>query len=299
MKRQIVSDEFLSQLESVTLNMKGLMKGYFGGNHKTSSYGSTVEFADFREYVLGDDIRRIDWNLFSRFEKYFIKLFVDERQMHMQFFLDCSSSMNFEGSKKKETALKVLAALGFISIQNMDKISYKLMQNNQSIDRFGVICGKDAYYRSLDELENINFDGEVDIERAIKSTPNIGHNDGITVIISDFLTESNYKSAVDYLLYNKREVMLVQILSSDELSPSYNGRNILMDAEGNESEEDKSLKINITRSAYEAYKEAINDYLKDIRQFCSSRGVDYLLLSSDDDIEKLLLEQLYAKGVIK
>ena len=298
MKRQIISDEFISQLESISLNMKGLMKGYFGGNHKTSSYGSTVEFADFREYVLGDDIRRIDWNLFSRFEKYFIKLFVDERQMHMQFFVDCSASMNFEGSKKKETLLKVLAALGFISIQNMDKISYKLMYENQSIDKFGVICGKDSFYRVLDELENISFKGEVDIERAIKSSPNIGHNDGLTIIISDFLTESNYQSAIDYLLYNKREVMLVQILSGEELNPGYNGRSILMDTEENNLI-DKNLKININRSAYEAYKEAVNDYLNDIKKFCNSRGVDYLLLSSDDNIEKLLLEQLYSKGVIK
>ena len=84
MKRKIISDEFIGHLESLVLNMKGPMKGYFGGNHRTNSYGSTVEFADFREYVLGDDIRRIDWNLYSRFEKHFIKLFVDERQMHIQ-----------------------------------------------------------------------------------------------------------------------------------------------------------------------------------------------------------------------
>ncbi|MCH5180873.1 MAG: DUF58 domain-containing protein [Erysipelotrichales bacterium] len=299
MKRNIISDEFISQLEAISLNMKGLMKGYFGGNHKTSSYGSTVEFADFREYVLGDDIRRIDWNLFSRFEKYFIKLFVDERQMHMQFFIDCSSSMGVEGTKKRETALKVLAALGFISIHNMDKISYKFMYGDSSLDKFGVICGKDAYYRALDDLENIKFNGEVDIEKAIKSSPSIGHNDGLTVIVSDFLTESNFKSAVDYLLYNKREVMLVQILSSDELNPGYNGRNILMDSEGADSIVDKSLKINITRGAYEAYQQAVKDYLADIKNFCKSRGVDYLLLSSDSNIEKLLLEQLYAKGVIK
>lgn len=299
MKRNIISDEFISQLEAISLNMKGLMKGYFGGNHKTSSYGSTVEFADFREYVLGDDIRRIDWNLFNRFEKYFIKLFVDERQMHMQFFLDCSASMGVEGTKKREAALKVMTALGFISIHNMDKVSYKLMYGNDSIDKFGVICGKDAFYRSLDEIETIKFTGEVDIEKAIKSSPTVGRNDGLTVIISDFLTDSNFKSAVDYLLYNKREVMLVQILSGGELNPGYNGRNVLMDSEGENSIEDKNLKINITRGAYEAYQEALKDYLTDIKKFCASRGVDYLLLSSDDNIERILLEQLYSKGVIK
>ena len=75
MKKNIITLEFINQLEAMVLNMNQPMKGFFGGIHKTNEYGSTVEFADFREYVLGDDIRRIDWNLYSRFEKHFIKLY--------------------------------------------------------------------------------------------------------------------------------------------------------------------------------------------------------------------------------
>lgn len=299
MKRRIISDEFIEHLESIVLNMKGPMKGYFGGNHRTTTYGSTVEFADFREYVLGDDIRRIDWNLYSRFEKHYIKLFVDERQMHIQFFIDCSSSMGFEASKKKETALKVAAALGYLSVHNMDKISFKLIHGENADDIGGIISGKDAYYRSLDQLENAQFIGDANIEQAITGCINPGYNDGLTVIISDFFTESNWKSAVDFLLYRHREVMLVQVLSPDEITPSYNGRTVLMDSEALDSIDEKNLKINITKSEFNAYKEAMKDYLDEVKNFCSSRGVGYVMISTDKNVEKFLLEQLYETGVIK
>ena len=88
-----LNDAFFSRLETLALNLRTDLSGYFGGKHLVRTYGQTVEFSDFREYMLGDDIRRIDWNLYSRFEKYFIKLFTDERQMHVRIFLDCSASM--------------------------------------------------------------------------------------------------------------------------------------------------------------------------------------------------------------
>ena len=90
MKSAYLNDEFFSRLETLALNLRADLNGYFGGKHFVRSYGQTVEFADYREYQLGDDIRRIDWNLFSRFEKYFIRLFTDERQMDVQIFLDLS-----------------------------------------------------------------------------------------------------------------------------------------------------------------------------------------------------------------
>ena len=93
MKIPYLNNDFFARLETSALNVKTSLGGFFGGKHLVKTYGQTVEFADFREYMLGDDIRRIDWNLYSRFEKYFLKLFTDERQMHTRIFLDCSASM--------------------------------------------------------------------------------------------------------------------------------------------------------------------------------------------------------------
>ena len=185
MKKNIITLEFINQLEAMVLNMNQPMKGFFGGIHKTNEYGSTVEFADFREYVLGDDIRRIDWNLYSRFEKHFIKLYNDEKQMHIQVFLDCSSSISAIESKSV-AALKTAATLGYLAIHNLDKLSINLIEKNTSRSINGIMSGKEAFFQAIPELENIEFSGEADIENAIINCPNTGYNDGLTIIISDF-----------------------------------------------------------------------------------------------------------------
>ena len=124
MKVSYLNDDFFSRLETLALNLRTDLSGFFGGKHLVKTYGQTVEFADYREYMLGDDIRRIDWNLYSRFEKYFLKLFTDERQMHVQIFLDCSASMGKVNPNKAAYAIGTAAALGFLSVHNMDKTSF-------------------------------------------------------------------------------------------------------------------------------------------------------------------------------
>ena len=103
MKVSYLNDDFFSRLETCALNLRTDLTGFFGGKHLVKTYGQTVEFADYREYMLGDDIRRIDWNLFSRFEKFFLKLFTDERQMHTQIYIDCSASMGKPNANRRRT----------------------------------------------------------------------------------------------------------------------------------------------------------------------------------------------------
>ena len=125
MKGSVLNDAFFSRLETLTLELRANLGGFFGGKHLVRTYGQTVEFADYREYMLGDDIRRIDWNLYSRFEKFFLKLFTDERQMHTQIFIDCSASMGRDMPAKANYTIGVAAALGYLSVHNMDKVSFR------------------------------------------------------------------------------------------------------------------------------------------------------------------------------
>lgn len=298
MSSSIITDSFISRLEAIDLNMKTNMRGYFGGSHKTNTYGSTVEFADFREYNLGDDIRRIDWNLYSRFEKYFIRLFTDERQMHIQIILDCSKSMIFKESQKREFAIKCVAAMGYLAVQNLDKVSIKLMRNDILEDLCGVISGKSALLKALAMLENIDFYGTAQFEKAITTDLNPGYSDGLTVLVSDFLTESNWKAAIDFLLYKHREVMLFQMLDEEEIDPSYKGRNILIDTESDDRYDMRNIQLAISRGEVDAYRRAFKDYLADIRNFCNKRGITYIFNKSSDLFEKVVMEKLYESEVI-
>lgn len=298
MKYSILNDKFFNRLETLAFNLQSRLLGYFGGKHLVNTYGQTVEFADFREYQLGDDIRRIDWNLYSRFEKYFIKLFTDERQMHVQIFLDCSASMGKDNPEKAAYAIAAAAALGFLAVHNMDKVSFHLMKGDTSENPFGTIVGKTAFFRAIGQLEEVVFDGETDINKCVTSCVDTGTNNGLSVIVSDLFTDSDWRKAVDYLCYKKRQVMLVQPLMPSEIDPMYDGRVNLIDSEAVDVVDDKNMKIRINRSTQVAYKEALNDFYNDIKTFSRKRGVDYISISTDKPIEKVLFGELLKVGII-
>ena len=299
MKSAYLNDEFFSRLETLALNLRADLNGYFGGKHFVRSYGQTVEFADYREYQLGDDIRRIDWNLFSRFEKYFIRLFTDERQMDVQIFLDCSASMGKENRAKAEYAVSVAAALGFLSVHNMDKVSFKLIKEDAVDDPFGTIIGKNSFFRAISLLENLDFSDDADISQAVSSCANTGSNNGLSVIISDFLTRKDWKKAVDYLTYKKRQVLAIQLLSPEEEEPTYSGRGSLIDVESGDLADPRNMKLRITRSLQLAYREALKDMKADIKSFCASRGADFISVSTDKPVERMLFGELLKAGIME
>lgn len=299
MKSAYLNDEFFSRLETLALNLRADLNGYFGGKHFVRSYGQTVEFADYREYQLGDDIRRIDWNLFSRFEKYFIRLFTDERQMDVQIFLDCSASMGKENRTKAEYAVSVAAALGFLSVHNMDKVSFKLIKEDAVENPFGTIIGKNSFFRAISLLENLNFSDDADISQAVSSCANTGSNNGLSVIISDFLTRKDWKKAVDYLTYKKRQVLAIQLLSPEEEEPTYSGRVSLIDVESGDLADPRNMKLRITRSLQLAYQEALKDMKADIKSFCASRGADFISVTTDKPVERMLFGELLKAGIME
>ena len=300
MKVSYLNDKFFSRLETLSLNLKSNLAGYFGGKHLVNSYGQTVEFADFREYQLGDDIRRIDWNLYSRFEKFFLKLFTDERQMQIQIFLDCSASMGKDDPNKAAYALGAAAALGFLAVHNMDKVTFNIMKGEKTSNPIGTIIGKNSYFRAVSQLEEVVFDGEADIEKCVASCPDTSANNGLSVIISDFMTDSDWKKAVDYLRYKHRQVLLVQVLTPDELEPAYDGRVTLIDSESEGVDDtSKNMRIRITRAEQKAYEAALKDFKQDIRTFCAKRDVDYVSVSTDQPIERVLFGELLKVGVIE
>lgn len=299
MKGSYLNDEFFSRLETLSLEMRADLAGFFGGKHLVKTYGQTVEFADYREYALGDDIRRIDWNLYSRFEKFFLKLFTDERQMHTQIFIDCSASMGKDNPQKAAFTVGIAAALGYLSVHNMDKVSYKLIKGNKAEDPFGTIVGKRAFFSAMTGLEALTFDGESDIDAAVVGCENTGNNDGLTLIISDFFTDSDWRRAVDYLSYKKRQVLLIQVMTPEERDPSYSGRVNLIDSESEDLTDPKNMKMNIDMSAQLAYEEALKDLQSDLYNFCVSRGATFITIPTDQPIEKVLFKELLKVGIVE
>lgn len=299
-QKRIISGEFLLALENLDIYIHKVMNGYFGGNRRSRVYGSSMDFFDYTEYSPGDDPRRIDWSLAARFDRFYIRQYTDEKQLQNVVYLDCSLSMGWDQDRRKEiTAKQVAAAMGFLSIQNADRASYHLLKASNCKDLCGSIRSRNAFYMACDALASLCFEGATDLGQAILSDPNPGFENGVSFIISDFLTDSDWRSAADYLMDRKRIVVLVQVLSEEEKEPPWRGKSILHDVEDQEKKKDNGLKLEINRGAVKAYRDAVDYHLNDIKQFCRSRGIACLHINSGDEITRAILYQGYESGLIR
>jgi hypothetical protein len=289
-----ISEEFLQQVELLQMLIKNNVAGLFGGNHKSKSFGSSCEFADYREYIPGDDMKKIDWNAYARFEKLHLKLYLDERQLHTRIYIDASRSIAYGKGKKDEQALKIAATLAYLSINEMDKVSIYVIRENGLEEVVSSMLGKEAYIANIGKLNDIVFDGDSYISAALLPS-NVGYGDGMSIIISDFLTDNNFEDGIDLLASKKRDVLCVQVLSKEELNPKVRGKMHLFDSENL----NRSYRKNINREIIAAYRKAL-DYATDrVQNFCASRGAEYMLVSSEQSMYEIFFEKLLEMGVLK
>ena len=294
MVKTVIDDELLQQIELLQMLVKNNVAGMFGGNHKSKTYGSSCDFADYREYTPGDDITKIDWNAYARFEKLYTKLFLDERQMHTRIYIDASNSMGFGKGRKDEQALKIAAAFAYLSVCEMDKVSVYTVKDKQVEAVISGMLGKEAYISSIGNLNNVTFSGDSYISDAIVPS-SVGYGDGMSIIISDFLTDNDYEAAIDHLTGKKRHVLCVQVLSKEELHPKARGKMHFFDSE----DSGKYYRKNITREIAQAYKKALEYATGRIREYCAARGADYMLVNAEESVNGLFFERLTGEGVLK
>ena len=274
--------------------VKNNIAGLFGGNHQTKTFGSSCEFSDYRDYIPGDDITKIDWNAYARFEKLYLKLYLDERQMHTKIYIDASRSMGYGRGKKDVQALRLAATLAYLSINEMDKVSIYILREKQAEAVISGMLGKDAYINSIGKLNEITFEGDSYISDAIVPS-NVGYGDGMSIIISDFLTDNDYEMAVNHLASKRRDVMCAQVLSAEELNPKARGKMHFFDSENT----DNYYRKNINRDIIHAYKKALDYATGRVRELCKSRGAEYMLVPADEPVTEVFFNKLVSMGVLK
>ncbi|MDE5667685.1 MAG: DUF58 domain-containing protein [Clostridia bacterium] len=294
MKNIVIDETFLQRVETLQTVLKNNIAGLFGGNHKSKTYGSSCEFVDYRNYVPGDDITKIDWNAYARFETLYLKLYLDERQLHTKIYIDASQSMAFGDGKKAEMALKVAATLAYLSVTELDRVSIFVIRDSEVKEIISSLSGRERYFAEITKLNDVEFGGKCCISDAMLPTQ-VGYGDGLSVIISDFLTDDDYESAIDYLAEKRRDVMCVQVLTGEELNPKVRGKNVFFDSET----AGKTYRKNINREVMRAYHEAVA-YVQDrLRGYCNARGAEYVLIKDDKPLDEIFFEKFTEMGVLK
>lgn len=293
MKKFVIDEDFLQSLERLEMLIKNNYAGMFGGNRKSKNYGSSCEFADYRDYMPGDDISKIDWNAYARFDKLYRKLYLDERQMHTKIYIDASRSMDYGEAGKAEQAIKLAAAIAYLSVAGMDKVSIYTVKDS-TVEEVATMVGKEAFLLNIGKLNDISFSSDSFISSAIMPEK-VGYGDGMSVIISDFLTDNDYEGAIDLLADKRRHTLCVQVLTPEEEAPAMRGKVHLFDSENPE----KYYRKNIDREIARAYREAVAYVKNRIKDYCLSRGADYLFISSSDSLDEIFFVKMVELGVLK
>ena len=293
MDKMVIDEAQLSEIESLASVLKNNIAGMFGGNHQAKSFGSSCEFADYREYRQGDDVNRIDWKLYARFDKLYQKLYLDERQMHTRIYIDASRSMQFQSPEKAEQAIRLAAAFAYLSIVEMDKVSVYAVQGSELTELISGIVGKDAFFSSIGRLNELEFTGDAKMSEAIVPSK-VGMGDGYSILISDFLTDEDFFGAIDKLAEKRRDILAVQVLSREELNPQFRGKMHLFDSES----PGLFFRKKIDKDRVNAYKQALM-YVRDrIKNYSESRGGSYLLVPAHERLFDVFFGDLVDLGVL-
>jgi uncharacterized protein (DUF58 family) len=279
----LFDSEFLKKIEQMSLHIHLAMDGASAGNRKSRSKGSSVEFSDYREYTHGDDFRRVDWNAFGRFEKLFIKLFMEEREAPVSIFLDVSKSMDWGEPNKSIASRRLAAALSYVSLSSFDRVSlFCVDETIQAMCR--DVRGKNFFHRVTSLLENVEYSGKSNMQAAVEGL-HISGTKGITVLISDFFTQGSFNELIKYCKYKKQEVYVCHILSPQELEPDINESIRLIDSETKES-----IDITVTPALLDSYCRAVNVFRNEIEKVCFKWGANYYRFSSAQLLEEMIKE---------
>jgi uncharacterized protein (DUF58 family) len=290
---QLLDPQFLSRLEQLELVSRKIFVGKMKGERLSKRKGQSVEFADYKNYVVGDDLRFLDWNLFARLDKLFIRLFLEEEDLHVYFLLDNSLSMDFGTPTKLRYAKQLAAALGFVGLVNSDRVVVEAF-NDRLTQSMPPLRGRRSLWRMLNFLDKVEPAGPSDMAKALRSFSLKSSGKGIVVILSDFMDKGGYEEALRYLVARQMDVYAIQILSHEEIEPDVTGDLKLVDIE-----DDDVAEITVSRALLDRYKKNLAAYRAALYEFCTRRGVTCLFTSNRVPFETLVLTYLRQRGLVR
>lgn len=311
MTGELFDPSFLKKLEMLTLVARQLFRGDTRGERRSTMQGASVEFADFRAYVQGDDFRRIDWNAYAKFESLMLRLFVEEQELAVHILLDCSASMNYgggtagggggKGANKFDYARRLAAALAYMALANTDKVTFTTLAVDAEKDTFlsapsGTMRGKPGILRLMQQLGGLKAEGATDLNGSLSrfALRTSGARAGLVVVISDFLSEGGFEDGVKRLRYGRQDVVLIQTLSPEELKPELLGDVRLVDMETS-----AGVDISANRQVMQAYSQRLHAFLGEIQGFAHKSGCSYVLANTAQPFEDLVLKQFRALGLAR
>lgn len=288
----LLTPDFLRKIERLSLVAKRLFPGQMRGERRSTKRGASVEFADYRNYTLGDDFRRVDWNVYARLEKLFLKLFVEEEDLHVYILLDTSRSMDFGSPRKLLYGKRVAAALGYIALANLDRVGIAALSGANAAT-MAPKRGKQSAFGMFEWLKSMQPSGGTQLASALREFSLKTAQPGLAIVISDFF-DSDYQQGISALLSRRFEVTLLHVLDEEEVSPSMVGDLLLVD-----SETDEKREITITQTLLRKYQQRFTEFTGGIENYCLRCGCNYVRVTNTSPFEDLVLSYLRKRGALR
>jgi uncharacterized protein (DUF58 family) len=292
-QQSLLDPKFLARLEQLELVSRKIFLGRMKGERLSKKKGQSVEFADYRNYVVGDDLRHLDWNLFARLDRLFIRLFMEEEDLHLYVLIDNSLSMDFGTPTKLHYAKQVAAALGFVGLVNLDRVVIEAF-NDRLVQSMPAARGRKSLWRLLGFLDQIEPAGPSDLRQALRTFSLKCSGKGIVVLLSDLMDKGGYEEALRYLVARQLDIYVIQVLCQEEIEPEVVGDLRLTDIEDEDVAE-----ITVTGPLLKRYKQNLAAYQAALHDFCTRRGATYLFTSTQVPFERLVLSYLRQRGLVR
>ena len=284
--------EFLKKLEYLYIISKKIFAGRIKAERRSTRRGVSVEFADYRNYTAGDDFRYIDWNAFARLDELLLKLYEEREDLLIYFLVDASRSMTYGELPKLVYAKRVAAALAYIGLSNLDRVSISAFTDTD-VNRLPTERGKGKIFTVLDFLERIDGTGETHLERSFRNFVHTTKRRGLIVLISDLFDPGGFAAGLDVLKFQKHDLFVVHIVDEKETNPELLGDYHLVDVETNELRP-----VTINESHLKRYKALFQKYCDDLDRYCIQREIGLVRTTTQSPFEELILRIFRMSGFV-
>jgi len=290
---KLLDESFIRKLDMLSIVSRKVIVGRIRGEKRSKRRGVSSEFAEHRDYSPGDDTRFIDWNIYGRLNRLFLKLFYEEEDLHVSILIDASRSMDYGSPNKFDYARRLAAALGYIAAAGLDRVSLRAFSEDVD-ERLAPFRGKRQVWRMFSFLENLRCSGATSMQDACRRAALQARGKGITIIISDFLDENGYEQALRHFAGRSQDVFALHVLSREELEPELAGDLKLLDCETGDQAE-----VSISSTLIKTYKKTVGSFCRGLKDYCGSRGIGYLFAATDTPFDQLVLNYLRRVGLVK
>jgi len=291
---QLLSPTFMHQLDRLDVLSRKVLAGKLKGERRSKQRGQSVEFADYRNYVVGDDLRFIDWNLYARLDRLFLRLFMEEQDLAVSIVMDVSRSMNYGDPRKLDYAKQLAAALGYIGLVNYNRVNIYTFCDTISAALPGL-RGRRPIPQMLDFIGSASSAGAKtgDIASSLKRFATVQRGKGIVILLSDFLDKGDLVAGLRYLSGDRSDVYAIQILAPQEIDPPFAGDLRLVDVEDSDMTD-----VSFSPALLKRYKAAREAYTEHLTHLCRRRDIAFMFSDTTVSFDLLVLRYLRERGLL-